>query len=398
MPQTLPHAIAGRLIALAPLFCLVLAPWATADERKIDVVRNGVATTLVLPEYTSQGVPYASLADLSRQLGGRVEIDTARAAVILGEVRAEVGLNDVAVRREGESFSLLHPVLPYQSDALIAMSDVIRFLREGYGMGTPEDPPTASALILSAEEIPLESVVPDTPTPAVTPDPMEGAGLESVAPVLDALEDTPLESVTPLAAAPVAPIASGVTLVAIDPGHGGDDTGIVGASGLSEKDLCLAVATRLRRILSETYGLATVATREGDDSRSHQNRVDLLKSSRAGLILSLHAGASYATDARGPAFIAHATSGTPRTAISVAQTVANTIGPALSTNAPVHGVALGLFRDIRVPGVMIELGNLANPAEEERLADPQYQEQLAAALAMGINQALGRPEPGGTAQ
>ena len=395
MPQN-PHAIAGRLIALALLSCLVFSRGADADEQRIEVTRNGVTTTLVLPEYTSQGMPYASLADLSRQLGGSVEVDAARAAVILGDVRAEIGLNDVAVQRGGETFSLLHPVLPYQNDALIAMSDVLPFLRDGYGMGSPENLPMDSALALPAEEAPLESVVPDASTPAPT-DAMEDADLESIAPAVNSLEDAPLESIAPTA--PPAQVPSGVTLVAIDPGHGGDDAGIVGASGLTEKDLCLAVATSLRRILSEQYGLATVATREGDDARTVQNRADILASSRAGLMVSIHAGASYATGAQGPALFAHATTATPRTAVSVAQTLANVIGPVSASAAPaVHGVALGLLRDSSVPGVMIELGNLANPSEEARLADPQYQEQLAAALAMGINRALGRPEPGGTAQ
>lgn len=398
MPQN-PHAIAGRLIALALFFCLVFSPWANADEQRIEVTRNGVTTTLVLPEYTSQGMPYASLADLSRQLGGSVEVDAARAAVILGEVRAEIGLNDVAVQRGGETFSLLHPVLPYQNDALIAMSDVLRFLRDGYGMGTPDSPPMDSALALPTEEAPLEPVVPDAPTPNPVIEAMEESELESIAPAVDSLEDAPLESITPIAATPVAQVPSGVSLVAIDPGHGGDDAGIVGASGLAEKDLCLAVATSLRRILSEQYGLATVATREGDDARTLQNRADILASSRAGLMVSIHAGASYATGAQGPALFAHSTTGTPRTAISVAQTLANAVGPVSAPTAPaVHGVALGLLRDSSIPGVMIELGNLANPAEEARLADPQYQEQMAAALAAGINQALGRPEPGGTAQ
>ncbi len=73
MPLT-PHAIAGRIFALALLVCLIFAPAASGDEQKIDVTRNGVTTTLVLPEYTSQGVPYASLADLARQLGGTAQV------------------------------------------------------------------------------------------------------------------------------------------------------------------------------------------------------------------------------------------------------------------------------------------------------------------------------------
>lgn len=401
MPLT-PHTIAGRMIALALLSCLMFIQVASGDEQQIKVTRNGVTTTLVLPEYMSQGVPYASLSDLTRQLGGNVEVDATRAAVVLGEGRAEIGLNDVAVQRGGASFSLVHPVLPYQKDALIAMSDVIRFLQDGYGMGTPENPPTESALALPVEETPLESAAPaqTAPVPGGTPaplaDPMEDAPLESIAPVADTLEDAPLESVLPVAPAPV---PTGISIVAIDPGHGGDDVGVVGPAGLAEKDLCLAVATSLRRILSEQYGLSTVATREGDDARTLQNRADILGSGKAGLLISIHAGASYTPGAAGPALFAHSTAATPGTSLSVARTLANAVG---TVSAPagtaVHEVALGLLRESTVPGVLIELGNLANPAEETRLADPQYQEQLAAALAAGLNHALGRPEPGGALQ
>ncbi len=399
MPLT-PQAIAGRIFALALFSCLIFVHAASGDEQKIEVTRNGVTTTLVLPEYTSQGVPYASLADLARQLGGTTEVDAARAAMQLGETRAEVGLNDVAVQRGGESFSLIHPVLPYQNDALIAMSDVVRFLRDGYGMGTPENPPATSALALPAEEVPLESVTPEAPSTSPLPDSelMETTELESIASAADTLEDAPLESVAPAAAAPT-PMPSGIAVVAIDAGHGGDDTGVVGATGIAEKDLCLTIANSLSRILSEKYGLATVLTREGDEVRSTQSRADTLSSRRAGLVVSIHVGASYATGAAGPALFAHSAAGASRASLSVARSLSDSVAGISAPSIPVvHEAALGLLRGSTIPGVLVEVGNLANPNEEARLADPQYQEQLAAAIAAGVNQALGRPEPGGAAQ
>jgi len=401
MPLT-PHTIAGRIFALALFSCLIFAHVASGDEQKIDVIRNGVTTTLVLPEYTSQGVPYASLADLARQLGGTAEVDAARAAMQLGETRADVGLNDVAVQRGGESFSLIHPVLPYQNDALIAMSDVVRFLREGYGMGTPDNPPTTSALALPAEDAPLESVTPEAPptTPLPLPESalMEATDLESIAPVADTLEDAPLESVAAASAAP-APMPSGIAVVAIDAGHGGDDTGVVGATGLTEKDVSLAIASGLSRILKEKYGVSTILTRSADEVHTAQNRADALSRGRAGLVLSIHVGATYATGAAGPAIFAHSAAGASRASLGVARTLSESVAGVSAPSIPVvHEAALGLLRGSTLPGVLIEVGNLANPVEEARLADPQYQEQLAAALAAGVNQALGRPEPGGAAQ
>lgn len=399
MPQT-PHAIAGRYFALVFFFCLAFAVAAMADEQKIEVTRNGVTTTLVLPEYTSQGVPYASMADLARQLGGATEVDGARAAMQLGEARAEVGLNDVAVQHGGESFSLIHPVLPYQNDALIAMSDVVRFLREGYGMGTPESPSATSALALPAEEAPLESISPEaaTTTPLPESELMETEDLESIAPSADAVEELPLESVNTAPVEP-APMPGAIAVVAIDPGHGGDDTGVVGASGLAEKDVCLAVASRVSQMLNETYGVTATLTREADEVRTLQNRSTALESRRAGLVVSIHVGASYAAGAAGQAFFAHSAAGASRASLGVARTLSESVAGVSAPTAPIiHETALGLLRGSTIPGVLVEIGNLANPAEEARLADPQYQEQLAAALAAGINTALGRPAPGGTTQ
>jgi N-acetylmuramoyl-L-alanine amidase len=227
---------------------------------------------------------------------------------------------------------------------------------------------------------------------------MEVTELESIAPTADTLEDAPLESVAPASVTPD-PMPSGIAVVAIDPGHGGDDTGVVGSTGLAEKDVCLAIATSVSRVLSEKYGVSTVLTREGDEIRTAQNRADALSSGRAGLVVSIHVGASYATGAAGPALFAHAAAGASRASLSVARFLSDSVAGISAPSIPVvHEAALGLLRGSTIPGVLVEVGNLANPTEEARLADPQYQEQLAAALAGGINQALGRPEPGGAAQ
>jgi N-acetylmuramoyl-L-alanine amidase len=227
---------------------------------------------------------------------------------------------------------------------------------------------------------------------------MEAAELESIAPAADTLEDAPLESVAPISATP-APLPGGITLVALDPGHGGDDTGVVGSTGLTEKDISLTIAAGISRILNEKYGLATVLTRESDEIRTVQNRADTLDSRRAGLLVSIHAGASYATGAVGPVLFAHTAPGASRASLSVARTLSDSVASISAPSLPtVHEAALGVLRGSAVPGVLVEVGNLANPTEEARLADAQYQEQLAAALAAGINQALGRPEPGGAAQ
>lgn len=365
----------------------------------MEITRNGVNTTLVLPEYKSQGVAYASLNDIMRQLGGTVAVDAARASAELGGVRAEVGLNDVAVAGGRTPFSLIHPVLAYQNDALIAMSDVVRFLGQGYGLGTPDAPSTDSALALPMEDAPLESIE-AAPAPVETVE--ADGGLESITALTDSLEDAPLESVTTPAPAPVptpAPAVRGGTVV-LDAGHGGDDPGAIGASGLMEKEIALGVATSVARILREQYGLTAVLTRDGDVLRSARERSNAIQQAGAGLVVSIHAGANPVATAWGPALFAHGGGRAGENAsLAVAEALAASTSALTAPGTPaVHEVPLALLRDSRAPGVLVELGNLANPEDEARLGDTGYREQLAGALAAGINRALGRPEPGGAAQ
>lgn len=395
MPPTFP-TIARWLVLLA--LSVAFIGRASAQEQRVEITRNGVTTTLVLPEYKSQGVAYASLNDIMRQLGGTVAVDAAGASAELGGVRAAVGLNDVAVKGDRSPFSLVHPVLAYQNDALIAMSDVVRFLGEGYGLGTPDAPPTDSALALPMEDAPLESI---EASPAPAPTVETDAGLDAVAPMTDSLEDAPLESVATPAPAPVpAPAAVPSGTVVLDPGHGGDDSGAVGASGLSEKEIALAVATSVARILREQYGVTATLTREGDEMRTVRERAAAIQQTGAGLVVSVHAGANPVVAASGPALFAHGGGRAGENAsLAVAEALAATAATLTAPATPaVHEVPLALLRESRAPGVLVELGNLSNPEDEARLGDAGYREQLAGALAAGINRALGRPEPGGAAQ
>ena len=380
---------------LAALCLLGGAAGAREDEQQIDVTRNGVTTTLTLPVYTSQGVPYASFADIARQLGGSVEVADARATLQWGGSRAEVGLEDVQVTAAGKTFALAHPVRAYNGDALIAIADLVPFLRASFGMGTPDDPPVASALNPAANEPP--ALAPISPDAA-----MREVSLEAVE-----LEETTFESVSSaLPETAVQPLGkpsfgdAATFVLAIDAGHGGDDSGAVGPGGLVEKALCLAVASDLRRILKEQYGVATIMTREQDDSKSIQARVNRITGEHANLVVSIHGGVTYTPFATGPALFAHrparSLSTDPKPGLQVAQSLAAALDGVAGQGAPpVHEASLGLMRHADIPGVMVELGNLMDPEEESRLAGGPYQARLAAALADGINRVLQSAGAGG---
>jgi N-acetylmuramoyl-L-alanine amidase/type II secretory pathway predicted ATPase ExeA len=91
-----------------------------------------------------------------------------------------------------------------------------------------------------------------------------------------------------------------ITRIAIDPGHGGYDTGTKGPQGLLEKDLCLDVALRLGRLIEENIaGAEVVYTRRDDRHVSLEARTAIANSAKADLFISIHANSSDFHEARG---------------------------------------------------------------------------------------------------
>ncbi len=80
--------------------------------------------------------------------------------------------------------------------------------------------------------------------------------------------------------------------VALDPGHGGHDTGTIGPSGLKEKDLVLDVARRVRRLVEERLGTEVILTRDKDDFVPLEERTAIANKEGADLFISIHANAS----------------------------------------------------------------------------------------------------------
>ena len=83
-----------------------------------------------------------------------------------------------------------------------------------------------------------------------------------------------------------------IARIVIDPGHGGHDTGTIGPSGLSEKDLVLDVAHRLKKIIEKKLESQVVLTRETDTYVSLEERPAIANRNTADLFISLHANAS----------------------------------------------------------------------------------------------------------
>jgi N-acetylmuramoyl-L-alanine amidase len=91
-----------------------------------------------------------------------------------------------------------------------------------------------------------------------------------------------------------------INRIAIDPGHGGYDTGTIGPHGLLEKTLCLEVAQRLGQMIEENIpGVEVVYTRKDDRHVSLEERTVIANGANADLFISIHANSSDNRDARG---------------------------------------------------------------------------------------------------
>ncbi|HWQ02934.1 MAG TPA: N-acetylmuramoyl-L-alanine amidase [Candidatus Nitrosotenuis sp.] len=87
------------------------------------------------------------------------------------------------------------------------------------------------------------------------------------------------------------PAASGLSVVVLDPAHGGTDPGARGASGIVEKDVVLAFARSLA-VQLERQGLRVVLTRQGDQTLSFDERAAIANAQRGAVFVSLHAGST----------------------------------------------------------------------------------------------------------
>jgi N-acetylmuramoyl-L-alanine amidase len=167
-----------------------------------------------------------------------------------------------------------------------------RLLIELKRQGTPATPPMVSESKPAAAE-------PRSAPPQAEPPP--------AAPAVQAAA-TPSATTAPAPREPAAPKPAraipggGRTLtrtlglklgrVVLDPGHGGNDHGTTGPSGLKEKELVLDIATRLGTLLEEGLGSEVIYTRQEDVFLALEERTALANRRKADLFLSIHANSS----------------------------------------------------------------------------------------------------------
>jgi N-acetylmuramoyl-L-alanine amidase len=175
---------------------------------------------------------------------------------------------------------------------------------------------------------------------------------------------------------------SGATIL-LDPGHGGSESGSVGPTGYPEKAINLLMSKKIKQQL-EAKGATVNLTRTGDVDLSLTSRQEMIRTQKPTIALSIHYnalpdGGDAENTAGIGAFWYHAQ------AHDLAQFLHDELTQTL--NRPSYGVFwnnLALTRPYEAPSVLLELGFMINPTEFEWVTNPQAQDQLAAAIANGI--------------
>ncbi|PLX87327.1 MAG: hypothetical protein C0618_06810 [Desulfuromonas sp.] len=182
-----------------------------------------------------------------------------------------------------------------------------------------------------------------------------------------------------------------LTGVAIDPGHGGLDNGVIAATGLREKDVNLQLARRLQKLFKMRLGVPVYLSRDDDYELTAEQRVAPAARDNVDVWLLLHAQASYGPTPQGVVLLIRRdqpVSASPSVEKSPSLQLAEQMSQALREAGfdvagiqPTDRLPLG---DGDLPTVQIESGYFSNPQDLARLENPDDQELFVQALFQGV--------------
>lgn len=194
-------------------------------------------------------------------------------------------------------------------------------------------------------------------------------------------------------------------VVAIDPGHGGQDSGSLGKDGTSEQAVNLGVALQLQKLMKMRRGSPVVMTRDADYAVSPAQRLEAVARAKADVLLSLHTQSYFLPPAQGVMLFvppdavavaaAETSAGVQATGVpgvNASRRLAESLSAALTAAgyqvAPLQERGLLPLGQGNLPRVLVEMGYLSNDGDLARLRDPASQALLARALYDGLEKFL----------
>ena len=225
-------------------------------------------------------------------------------------------------------------------------------------------------------------------------------------------------------------------IVAVDPGHGGEDPGAVGPRGTYEKNVTLAIARKLVAMLAAQPGMRAMLTRDDDYFVPLNVRVQKARRVQADLFISIHADAFSTPAARGSSVFALSEHGATsaaarwlaqreneadliggvnldnkdpflaRTLLDLSQTaqindslrvgrsVLDGIGAVNSLHkGSVEQAGFAVLKAPDIPSILVETAFISNPDEEQKLKSDRYQKQLAESILGGVKRYFAQNPP-----
>ena len=250
----------------------------------------------------------------------------------------------------------------------------------------------------------------------------------------------PGEAAPPPASQPATTAAPGrsgrLYIIALDPGHGGEDPGAVGPSGTREKDVVLSIGKLLRDQINAQADMRAFMTRDSDFFVPLAERVQKARSVKADLFISIHADAFTNRSAKGASVFALSERGASSTTASWLANTQNqsdliggvgvrardrqTAGILLSMSTAaqikdslklgklvvkelssfahmhkntVEQAGFAVLKAPDIPSILVETAFISNPEEEKLLRSAAYQKQLAQAMMRAIKAYLVQNPP-----
>lgn len=242
---------------------------------------------------------------------------------------------------------------------------------------------------------------------------------------LDAPADQPgtAEALPP----PAITLGAKPIVIAVDAGHGGEDPGARGRSGIYEKTVALAMAKRLADLINAEPGMKAVLTRSGDYYLGLRQRVEIARKHDADLFVSVHANAFRNPELRGSAvyvlsnrgasseharwlaqkenaadlvggieisakdgdlasvLIDLSQSATMEASFDVGSRILRSMGQVNRLQkASVQQAGFMVLKAPDIPSVLVETAFITNAEEERMLKDPRHQDQFARSMLKGI--------------
>jgi len=286
----------------------------------------------------------------------------------------------------------------------------------------------------AATEVPPQRAAASEPVPAATTVAASAVAATPVAPVSAPITIPSRKDSIPADTAPMAtaarPTAQGsstfvrtlglkVKTVVIDAGHGGHDTGSIGPTGFTEKELVLDVATRLKTLIESEIGCKVVLTRSDDTFVPLETRTAIANQQDADLFISIHANSSPTHSVRGvETYFLNFNSSKEALEIAsrenaasersiheldtllrkialtdkvnesreLAQHVQTAMAKAKGTG-PDRGIKQAPFVVLIgaiMPSILAEISFISNPDEEHVLRTPEYRQHIAESLLEGV--------------